>query len=226
MGIMNESDVTKKFSLMVLVLGMFIVVSSGYIWYKYKTPEKKKYGEDIVVETNIGGDFSLTNTDGIVQNTKDFSDKYKIVYFGFTYCPDVCPTALSMMINALDIVGEHGGKKMEEGIVPIFVTIDPKRDTAEMLKKYLANFGMSIVGFTGSESAVREVADQYKVYYSVAPGSDDLNDDFNMNPNDYLMDHTSFVYFLDKESRYIHHFHSNDSPETVAKYIVDYINKK
>jgi protein SCO1 len=131
----------------------------------------------------LGGDFTLTNQLGKPASLKDYKGRVTLVFFGYTYCPDVCPTTLTEMSKMRKLLGAQA-KRVES----IFITVDPARDTAPRLKSYLSNFGPGIAGMTGTEDAIREVAKRYNARFtrssSTAGGG-------------YLMDHTGFVYLLD-----------------------------
>jgi protein SCO1/2 len=126
--------------------------------------------------------------------------------------PDICPTGLSQISLSLKALGEH-----EEDILPVFITVDPKRDTPEVLKAYLKNFGDNFVGLTGSEEQAKAVQEEYKVYAQKMEQKD--------APDGYLMDHSAYIYFIGKNGEYIMHFSNKDTPEVIAKKIRDYLNK-
>jgi cytochrome oxidase Cu insertion factor (SCO1/SenC/PrrC family) len=111
----------------------------------------------------IGGPFTLVNQDGKTVTEKDFLGRYMLVFFGYTYCPDICPTELQVMTAALEQMGEDAKK-----IQPVFVSIDPERDTPEVVKSYVENFGSGLVGLTGAPEQVAQAAKAYRVYYAKA----------------------------------------------------------
>src|SRR6185369_7513345 len=125
-----------------------------------------------------------------------------LIYFGYTYCPDVCPTELTVMTTALDQLGADASQ-----VVPIFITIDPERDTPKLLKDYVAQFSDKLMGLTGSERDVAAAAKAYRVYYSKSPGSAGAP---------YLMDHTSLVYLMDRDGRFLKHFTPNGKAEDMV----------
>ena len=144
-------------------------------------------------EALVGGDFTLLGVGGKEVRASDFKGRYMLVYFGFTHCPDICPTTLLTMQNALNDLGEDATK-----IVPIFITLDPERDDAETVANYVQNFSHSLIGLTGTPEQIRAVADMYKVYYSKV---EDKNSAMG-----YMVDHSSFIYLMDKEGKYLAHF--------------------
>ena len=147
----------------------------------------------------IGGHFELVNGAGKPVTEKDFAGKTMLVFFGFTHCPDTCPTALLVIQQALADLGADADK-----ITPIFITIDPARDTPEVMGKYVAHFGTRMVGLSGSAAQIKHAADAYKVYYSKMENEKD--------PNDYMMDHSTFLYLMDVHGKYIAHF-----PATISE---------
>lgn len=164
-------------------------------------------GPGALAGVDIGGPFELVNQDGRTVTQADFAGKLMLVYFGFTYCPDICPAELLVMSQALDALGDQASQ-----VVPVFITVDPKRDTPEKMKEYVAAFHPSFVGLTGSEEQVSAAAKAYRVYYRYAaakPGGE-LGDD-------YRVDHTSYVYLMDREGKYLAHFVQGQGPETIAE---------
>jgi protein SCO1/2 len=158
----------------------------------------------------IGGPFTLVDHTGKTVTETDFRGRFMLVYFGFTYCPDACPTTLTSMAEALDIIGPAAAR-----IVPVFVSVDPERDTPEQLRMYVRHFHPSLVGLTGSADQVAAAAKAYRVYYAKVPeeGSDE---------GDYIMDHTSIVYLMGPDGKFRVHFTGHTtSPETMAERILD-----
>ena len=152
----------------------------------------------------VGGPFELVDHTGRAVTDEDFRGRFLLVYFGFTTCPDVCPTALQEMTQALDLLGGQGNE-----IQPLLVTIDPERDTPAVLADYVAQIHPRLIGLTGSAAQIKAVADGYKVFYAKAESDD----------GDYLMDHTSILYLLDREGRYAAHFGHDIPPDDLAKAI-------
>ncbi len=151
----------------------------------------------------IGGSFTLVDHDGKARGDGDFRGQHLLIFFGYTYCPDVCPTALSDMALALDQLGDDAAK-----VRPLFITVDPSRDTPGRLKSYVANFHPRLVGLTGSEEAVAAAAKAYRVYFA--------RSNTEAAPGEYLMDHTSIIYLMSPDGRYLTHFSHGTSAETMA----------
>ena len=144
----------------------------------------------------IGGPFTLVDQTGKTVTEADFRGKWMLIYFGYTYCPDVCPTALTTMVDALDQLGDKA-----KNVVPVFVTIDPERDTPGHLADYVAAFSPQMVGLTGAPQQIAAAAKAYRVYYAKAKDSG--------SSSAYLMDHSSIVYLVDPEGKFRQHFSSH-----------------
>ena len=141
----------------------------------------------------IGGPFTLVDQTGKTVTDQDFRGRYMLVFFGFTHCPDICPAELQVMSASLDELGP----KADE-VVPIFITLDPERDTPAAMAEYLKNFGPRFVGLTGPSEAIAAAAKAYRVIYSRFQ-EDKIK-------NDYSIDHSALVYFMSKEGEYVTHF--------------------
>ena len=137
----------------------------------------------------IGGPFSLTDHTGKPRTDADFKGKLLLVYFGFTYCPDICPTDLQNIGLAIDQLGPTG-----DAVQPLFITLDPARDTAEHLKDYVPMFHSRLIGLTGDAQAIAKAADAYRVYYAKVPAE---------NRDDYTIDHTAFIYVIGTDGQYL-----------------------
>jgi len=152
----------------------------------------------------VGGPFNLIDQHGRPVTDRDFAGRFMLIYFGYTFCPDFCPMSLSTMTRALDLLPAD----QAERVVPILITIDPERDTVEQLAEYAPLFHPRLVALTGSLEAVRQAAKAYRVYFSKA-GDD--------SGNDYLMDHSTFIYLMGPDGSYLRHFGHNVSAEEVAE---------
>ncbi len=151
----------------------------------------------------IGGPFALTDQYGQARTDADFRGKLMLVYFGYTFCPDACPTALNAITVALNELDPAAAKQ----VVPIFVTVDPERDTVKQMKLYASNFHPSLVALTGSPDAISKAAKAYRVYYAKQKAED--------TTAGYLMDHTSVIYLMDRKGHYLAHF-TQPQPDAIA----------
>jgi len=152
----------------------------------------------------VGGPFAVTDQAGHARTDKEFRGKLMLIYFGFTYCPDVCPTDLQAIALALDKLGPDGDQ-----VQPIFITVDPERDTAAHLAEYVPLFHPRLIGLTGSDDAIRKVADAYKVYYTRVPLKD----------GDYTVDHTAYIYLMDRDGNYLGFFPPGTSADRMVEII-------
>ena len=157
----------------------------------------------------IGGPFSLTDSRGNAVTEQSYEGKYLLVFFGFTHCPAVCPTSLLSIARALDALGSDADK-----VQAMFVTVDPARDTPEVMASYVANFHPDIVGLTGSDSDIAAVAKAYRVYY----GRVDVPD----SEAGYLMDHSAAIYLMGPEGRYLDMLRHNADPGDIADAVRGY----
>lgn len=156
-------------------------------------------------ETATGGRFILQNHLGKVVTDEDFAGKFMLIYFGYTYCPDVCPTGLQTMSYALDLIGDDA-----RHIQPLFITVDPGRDTQVILRDYVKAFHSRLVGLTGTEAAIKSVTGKYRVKFSKVIDKDDAKDE-------YLMDHTSAIFLMGPDGKYLARFSFNTSAEKMAE---------
>jgi protein SCO1/2 len=151
----------------------------------------------------IGGAFSLVDHNGRAVTQDSFKGKPTLIYFGFTYCPDVCPTSLLLMETALQQLGPDGSQKANG----LLITIDPERDTPKLLKEYVTNFGPTFLGLTGTPEQVAAAAKAFRVYYQKVPSK---------SGGPYLMDHSSIIYLLDRNGRFVTHFTHEAKAEAIA----------
>jgi protein SCO1 len=149
----------------------------------------------------IGGPFTLIDQDGRPVTDKDLRGRPFLVFFGFTHCPDVCPTALFEISEVLGKLGPDAQR-----VSALFVTIDPERDTPVQMKDYLSSFNPRLVGLTGDPAAIAAVAKEYRVYVKKVP----------LDHGDYTMDHTALVYLMDKDGRFVAPFNLKRSTEDAA----------
>lgn len=168
---------------------------------RFLTPPVGSTGEPL-----IGGRFELTDGQGNKRTDNDFRGKFTLIYFGFTHCPDICPTTLLVIKNALERVGQEKSAQIQ----PLFITLDPERDTHEVVGRYVRNFGDTLIGLTGTPAQIRQVADAYHVFFSKSPQPD--------SAAGYLIDHSGFIYLMDKRGKYIAHFaHTIPEGELASK---------
>jgi protein SCO1/2 len=195
-------------SLRVLAAGLLVAYGGGATSVLAQAPERSAAELMDAVMWNrepIGGPFALTDQNGARRTEADFRGKLMLVYFGFTYCPDICPTDLQQMGLAVDRLGRAG-----DMVEPIFITVDPERDTPEHLKEYLPLFHPRFVGLTGEATAIGEAARAYRVYYKKVAWDDG---------SDYTVDHSAFIYLMDRAGEYLGFFPPGTPAERLASTI-------
>lgn len=153
----------------------------------------------------IGGPFVLVDQMGRARTDRDFRGKHMMVFFGFLYCPDICPATLQRVSEVVDQLGDK-----KDRITPLFITVDPERDTPEALAIYLANFSPRLVGLTGTPEQIKAAAKAYRAYYKK------ITDE--KLPGAYTLDHSSILYVMGPDGRYVMHFtHGTTVSEMVQK---------
>jgi cytochrome oxidase Cu insertion factor (SCO1/SenC/PrrC family) len=155
----------------------------------------------------IGGPFALTDHTGARRTDADFRGVLLLIYFGYTYCPDVCPTDLQAMATAIDLLGADGAR-----VQPLFIAIDPARDTTEQLARYVPLFHPRLVALTGTDEEVKRTATAYKAWYRRVETADG---------SDYVFEHSGFIYLCDTDGTYLGFFPPGTSAERIATVIRD-----
>jgi len=178
-----------KFVLLALVV---MVLSGGFVWLRGSN-----------APPSIGGPFTLVDKAGHTVTDQAFRGKYMLVYFGYTTCPDVCPTTLADVAAALDSMGAKAAE-----VQPVFITVDPARDTPGVVGDYVANFGDRWMGLTGSAAQIANVAKEYRVYYAKHKTGD--------GPLDYTMDHSSVLYLIGPDGRFLAPVSADSAPAAMV----------
>ncbi len=197
----------KKFAILsgtalgVLILGTAAFVARGSMY-------AAACSASAVAGGNIGGPFTLVSETGEIVTDQDVITGPTLVYFGYTFCPDFCPMDVERNSIATDILAD-----IDVNLTPVFVTIDPARDSVEIMEDYTNNFHPKMIGLTGSEEQIKAAAKEYRVVYSRA------DDD----PEFYLMNHSVFSYFVTPEDGFVDFFKSDDTPQSVADRIACHI---
>jgi len=156
----------------------------------------------------VGGPFTLTDQTGRTRRDSEFRGKLMVVYFGYTYCPDVCPADLMAITQALDVLGSAA-----EGIQPVFITVDPERD-AKVLTDYVAAFHPSLVGLTGSPEEIRKVANSYKAFYVKVPTEPS---------GEYSIDHAGVIYLMGRNGEYLGFMPPQTGPDRLTEVLRKYL---
>lgn len=165
-------------------------------------------------EADLRSRFSLVDHTGRDVTESDYSDRWQLVFFGFTYCPDICPTTLDYVGTTLDLLGPKA-----QQVAPLFISVDPERDTAEIMAEYVAAFHPLIIGLTGSPGQIAAVADEFKIYYAKLENES--------APDGYLMAHSGYIFLMRPDGTFEAVFReSGQEPERFAKEILVRIGKK
>lgn len=201
-----------------ILIAFLLVVMAGVFSLTLKTTEPgvSPRKESSLTPTTagiegLGGSWTLTDHNGHSVSDRDFSGSFRLMFFGFTYCPDVCPTELKRLTLVLQGLGAEATK-----VKPILVTIDPERDTPEVLKDYLARFDERFIGLTGSVEQIKHMEKLFKVYAA-------RNDDPALS--DYMMNHSALVYLIGPDDRVLHLFHSRDTPDDMIALIRKFLSQ-
>ena len=195
----NESSMTKIYA---LLAGTALVTMIGgtAIWTNLQTDHD--CGTTAVAGATIGGPFELLDGAGQLVTDNDVINRPALVYFGYSFCPDVCPFDVARNAVAIDLLEEQS-----IDVKPVFVTIDPGRDTPEVVAEYATDMHPKMVGLTGSDDQIKAAANAYRVYYKRGTGDDEY----------YLMDHSTFTYLMLPETGLAAYFKRETAPEDMAK---------
>ncbi|GAA6042548.1 hypothetical protein JCM8097_004661 [Rhodosporidiobolus ruineniae] len=198
---------------------LFVATGLGLYYYfaqeKAKMQEKKRQenAQARVGRPKIGGPFVLTDQNGKEFSEKDLLDKWSMVYFGFTNCPDICPEELDKMTVVVDDIS----KSHQTDILPVFITCDPARDDVNAVKTYVKDFHPSLVGLTGSYDDIKKTAKAYRVYFSTPPTA--------KPGDDYLVDHSIFFYLMDPTGKFVDAFGRSMAAEDVTAKVGGYLEE-
>jgi protein SCO1/2 len=197
---------TARSARLVLVFGSFV---AGLVLFTVvlfvvtgRTPSP------IALPSAVGGSFHLTDSNSKPISDQDLKGHPSLVFFGFTHCPDICPTTLFEVSEILRALGPDA-----DNVRALFVTVDPERDTVPVLKDYLSSFDPHLIGVTGDPAAVAAMAKAYRVYFKKVP----------LDGGTYTMDHTAIVYLMDKNGRFVAPFNAKRKPDEAAADLRKYL---
>jgi protein SCO1/2 len=206
----KKPERSSRFLLILMVATMAVVAIGVIAMWSYISSGPRDAG--YASAAGIGGPFSLVDQTGAPVTDKSYAGRYRLIYFGYTFCPDACPTELQVMAQAMDLLGPAAAK-----VQPIFITIDPARDTVQQMAAYVQQFDKRLVGLTGSPQQIADAAHAYKVYYAKAEAEGD--------PANYAMNHSSYVYLMDPAGKFVTVFSSDMDADKMAAAIEHYIGQ-
>ncbi|KAL7133976.1 hypothetical protein ABFS83_12G175200 [Erythranthe nasuta] len=204
-------------------MSFFLLLCTGAGLVFYYDREKKRHIEDISNASNavrqgpsvgkaaIGGPFNLIDHNGKSVTDKDFLGKWNVLYFGFTHCPDICPDELQKLASAVDKIKEKSGIE----VVPVFISVDPERDTVEQVHEYVKEFHPKLIGLTGSTDEIKKTARAYRVYYMKT----------EEEGSDYLVDHSIVMYLMDPNMQFVKFFGKNFDDASLADGVIQEIKQ-
>ncbi|CAL2031194.1 unnamed protein product [Caenorhabditis brenneri] len=195
------------------VLGTFAVGGSclAALFYikKIRLEEREKHRKQTAGKARIGGEWELVNTEGKLEGSEELRGNWLLMYFGFTNCPDICPDEIEKMVKVVEIIES---KKDATPIVPVFISVDPERDSVARVKEYCSEFSDKLRGFTGTQDQVNKVAKTFRVYHSQGPRTSKQEDD-------YIVDHTVIMYLIDPDGQFHDYYGQNRKAEEIANVI-------
>jgi protein SCO1 len=197
----NPARPTPGFLVAAFVLAAFLILGAG-AFLVVELHEGSRGAAGTLFSSAIGGRFQLVDQNGRTVTNTVLEGKWLLVYFGYTHCPDACPTALNNISVALKDLGAERNQ-----IRPVFITIDPARDTPQVMKAYVTAFDAPILALTGSAAQVAKAASDYRVYYAKHPEPD----------GGYSMDHSSIIYVMDPKGRFTASFSGEDAPSEMVE---------
>ncbi|XP_073132030.1 protein SCO1 homolog 1, mitochondrial-like [Henckelia pumila] len=204
-------------------MSFFLLICTGVGLIFYYDKEKRRHIEGITSASNevkqgpsvgkpsIGGPFNLIDHNGTSVSEKNFMGKWNLIYFGFTHCPDICPDELQKLASAIDKIKENSGIE----VVPIFISVDPERDTVEQVREYVKEFHPNLIGLTGTPDEVKKTARAYRVYYMKTEDEG----------SDYLVDHSIVMYLMDPSMQFVKFFGKNEDITSLTNGVILEISK-
>lgn len=203
----------RRISFLPIVAALLLLCVAGAVWLMTRNPPPSA-GEGPLAGSDIGGPFQLVDQDGRSTTQDSFAGKYRLMYFGYTYCPDVCPTDMQKMAQGYRMFVKSHPERAED-VEPIFVTVDPARDNPEAVKQFVSAFDPAIVGLTGTQAQIDAVLKEYRVYARKQGAAD---------ASDYLVDHSVVMYLMGPKGEPISFLAADASPEDIAQQLDRYVS--
>jgi len=199
----------------------FLLVFGGsyvYVIDSFQREKKRKVAESqnkVIGQAALGGEWELTRLDGTKGGSEDLRGNFGLLYFGFTHCPDICPEEIEKAIKVVDATDDND--RLTKKLIPVFITIDPARDTASVLKNYIAEFSPKMIGYVGTPEEIRTASRNFRVYYSKGPEDED---------GDYIVDHSIIMYLIGPDGMFIDYYGQNKTAQEMTESITSIMMKE
>jgi len=206
----DEKSLANRLGL--ISVAIFVAVGAGVLGYYDYVQQKRKAEESrikSVGKTLLGGPFELVDHTGATVTDESYRGKWLLMYFGFTFCPDICPDELEKMAEAINMLDKN--RSVGPVVQPVFISIDPARDTVSKVASYVQEFHPRMIGLTGSEEQVAKAAAAYRVYFSRAEGQGE----------EYLIDHSIIMYLVDPSGKFVDYFGKNYTAQQLADAVAE-----
>lgn len=195
-----------------IVSAVFFVSLVAFSFLQSERPAPSNEGQTYQGQASVGGPFTMLDHNGNTVTESSFGGRKLLIYFGFTFCPDICPTELQALTEMLDMLSAEERAQIQ----PLFVTVDPERDTPEKMKEYLSNFHGDFIGLTGSPEQVAAALKGWRIYWQRV--------DDPSTQGGFTYDHSALTYVMDENNTYLAHFSFGTEPDAMAEKLRRFLN--